>query len=273
MPYILQGETKIYYETHGSGPPLIFIHAIAAGSGMWRAQVEEFSRSHRVVTFDARGVGRSGPIKGWTHVRSQLTEDVITIMDHLHVEKATLCGVSFGGIVAQNFATKHPERVRALVVVDSYSDSRPMSPSRALWLACVYLGCVSKLFPKPVLSRIMQIYYSRWPAAADYLSEAVSSMRGLDILKTRLAINLVNFPHALNRWEYPVLAVVGESSWPRSITFMKELRQAVPRTRLISVPRSNDPTPLCRPEEFNAVLAEFLEQLDTRASTSGPSAG
>ncbi|HLS74552.1 MAG TPA: hypothetical protein VK046_12325 [Actinomycetaceae bacterium] len=66
----------------------------------------------------------------------------------------------------------------------------------------------------------------RWPAAADYLSRAVQDLRPLDALKTRLAINLVNYPPALNAAAFPVLGVVGESSWPRSRTFMQEMDAA-----------------------------------------------
>lgn len=83
-------------------------------------------------------------------------------------------------------------------------------------------------------------------------------LRHFDALKTRCAINLVDYTPALNAADYPILGVVGENSWPRSITFMEELRRAVPRTRLIRVADSNDPTPLCQPDAFNTILAEFL---------------
>lgn len=259
MPFLDTDGASIYYETHGQGHPLVLIHAISAGAGMWSAQIERFSRDHRVIVFDARGVGRSGPIRGWRRARDQMADDVARLLAHLGEERATICGVSFGGVIAQHFAARHPTRVERLVVVDSYSDTRPTSIGKALWLASVYAGSISNLLPRAALSRIMRDQYRRWPRAADYLAEAVTKLRPLDALKTRCAINLVNYPPALGAETYPVLGVVGEDSWPRSMTFMEELQRAVPRTRLVRVADSNDPTPLCQPAAFNAILSAFLD--------------
>ena len=258
MPIFDSEGTPIYYETHGRGRPLVLIHAISAGAGMWSAQVEEFSQSHRVIVFDARGVGRSGSVVGWARVRDQIADDIAGLLTHLGEEQAAVCGVSFGGVIAQHFAARHPERVERLAIVDSYSDTRPTSVSKALWLASVYTGAISNFLPSSALSRVMRDQYRRWPRAAGYLADAVMRLRPLDALKTRWAINLVNYPPALSAASYPILGVVGESSWPRSITFMEELRSAVPRTRLVRVPESNDPTPLCQPHAFNAILSDFL---------------
>lgn len=260
MPVLDSHGATIYYETHGQGRALVLIHAISAGADMWAAQIERFSQNHRVIVFDARGVGRSGPIRGWRRVRDRLADDIAQLLDHLGEARAAICGVSFGGVIAQHFAVRHAERVEQLVIVDSYSDSRPTSAGKALWLASVYAGSISNLLPRTTLSRIMKDQYRRWPDAADYLSEAVTRLRPLDALKSRCAINLVNYPPALNVANYPILGIVGDSSWPRSITFMEELQHAVPRTRLIRVADSNDPTPLCQPDAFNAILAEFLNE-------------
>lgn len=258
MPVLDSDGTPIYYESHGNGRPLVLIHAISAGAGMWASQVELFSRDHRVIVFDARGVDRSGRISGWSGVRDQIADDIARLLTHLAEERATICGVSFGGVIAQHFAARHPERVERLVVVDSYSNTRPTTIGKALWLASVYAGSISNFLPPTTLSRIMKREYRRWPLAAEYLSAAVTRLRSIDAFKSRLAISLVNYSHALKASNFPVLAVVGESSWPRSIAFMEELRRAVPRTRLIRVPDSNDPTPLCQPDTFNDILAEFL---------------
>lgn len=163
-------------------------------------------------------------------------------------------------MIAQHFAQRHPGRVERLAIVDSYGDSRPTSLGKALWLASVYAGASSNLLPTSTLVRIMRSQYRRWPRAADQLAEAVSRLRPVDALKTRLAINLVNYPPALNRQDYPILGVVGEDSWPRSTTFMEELRRDVPRTRLVRVPDSTDPTPLCQPAVFNEILGAFLRE-------------
>lgn len=259
MPTLDSDGTPLHYEVHGTGPALVLIHAISVGAGMWHAQIAEFSSSHRVIVFDARGAGRSGRITGWRNVRDRMAEDVARLLDHLGEPTAAICGVSFGGVIAQHFARRHPGRVDRLAVVDSYSDTRPTSIGRALWLASVYAGSISNWLPPAALGRIIRQQYRRWPDAAEHLSAAVARIRPLDAFKTRLSITLVDYTAALGDAAYPVLGVVGEESWPRSITFMEELRDAVPRTELVRIDGSNDPSPLCRPVEFNRILRRFLD--------------
>jgi pimeloyl-ACP methyl ester carboxylesterase len=93
MPVLDIHGTSIYYETHGQGPPLVLVHAISAGTGMWSAQIDRFSQDHRVIVFDARGVGRSGPIRGWRRVRDQIADDIARLLAHLGEGRATICGV------------------------------------------------------------------------------------------------------------------------------------------------------------------------------------
>lgn len=259
MPLLESGDSSIYYETHGQGPALVLVHAISTGADMWRAQVERFAADHQVIVFDARGVGRSGPIRGWRTIRDRMSDDLVHLLDHTGHRRATVCGVSFGGVIAQHFAARHPDRVERLAIVDSYSDTRPLTLGRALWLVSVYGGAVSNFLPPRVLARIMRQQYRRWPQAADVLAGAVGDLRPLDAFKTRWAINLVNYLPALNRADYPVLGVVGDSSWPRSQTFMEELTSAVPRAQLVRVADSSDPTPLCQSGIFDEVLSAFLE--------------
>ncbi|AOS63796.1 alpha/beta fold hydrolase [Actinoalloteichus hymeniacidonis] len=259
MPTLDSGGTTLYYEVHGAGPPLLLVHAISAGADMWRPQVDHFAKSHRVITFDARGVGRSGPITSWRRVLATMAEDVRALLDHLDVAQAAVCGVSFGGVLAQQFAASHPDRVERLAIVDSYSDSRPSTIGRAAWLLSVYAGASSNLLPNRVLQSVIERQYRRWPLAAETLSAAVARLRGTDALKTRLAINLVNFVPALGAASFPILAVVGEDSWPRSMRFAAELRSAVPRTTVVRIPDSADPSTLCQPARFNEVLQRFLD--------------
>lgn len=95
-----------------------------------------------------------------------------------------------------------------------------------------------------------------------YLAAAVASLRPVDAPKTRLAITLVNYTPALKRATYPVLGVVGEDSWRRSMTYMEELRQVIPRTQLKRIADSTDPNPLCQVDTINEVLRDFLDADD-----------
>jgi len=110
---------QIYYETTGSGEPIVFIHGFTLDNRMWQPQVDFFGKKYQVVTYDARGFGRSSiPSGTYNHC-----DDLRALLEHLGIEQAHIVGLSMGGRIAINFALAHPETVRRLVVMDSALDS------------------------------------------------------------------------------------------------------------------------------------------------------
>lgn len=255
----------VSYHVTGNGPVVVLIHAISTGRKMWQYQLAALGPRARTITFDARGVGESSDLARGRDPKEQIADDIAAILDDLGENSAFVCGVSFGGVIAQHFAVRHPERVRALMVVDSYGDSRPTSLSRAAWLASVYAGSVSNYLPRPALAALMRTAYSRWPEAARVLSDAVAELRPWQAFRTRLAINLVNYLPGVAGGSYPVWFVVGLNSWWRSRQFAEEFAAKVPRTTILEVPNSTDPTPLCQPEAFTAILLHALDEVESRS--------
>ena len=104
---------KLYFEAEGSGSPVVMIHAGVAHLRMWDAQVAAWRDRHRVIRYDTRGFGRT------------LTEDVpysnradlAAVMDHFDLDKTHVVGLSRGAMIALDFTVEHPERVRSLVWV------------------------------------------------------------------------------------------------------------------------------------------------------------
>src|SRR5262245_21575296 len=111
------GGGKIWFEdTGGSGEPLVLLHAGTGTTGMWLHQVEAFSdANYRVVSYDRRGHGSSDKNAS----NSPASDDLLSLVDHLHLGKIHLLGTAAGGIVALDFALSHPGRLRSLVVANS----------------------------------------------------------------------------------------------------------------------------------------------------------
>ena len=111
--YALSGGAKLYFETSGEGPALVFIHAGVADHRMWDPQVEPFSSRFKVVRYDLRGFGKSTmPEESFA-----LRDDLLAVLQHLRISQAALVGCSMGGATAIDFALEHPEMVTALVPV------------------------------------------------------------------------------------------------------------------------------------------------------------
>ncbi|GHF01668.1 alpha/beta hydrolase [Amycolatopsis deserti] len=103
------------YDEAGAGPAVIFVHAGAADRRMWAAQFDGLADTHRVIRYDQRGFGGSGDAAGeYRHY-----EDLLGLMDALHVDRATLVGCSMGGSYALEAALAAPDRVAALVLICS----------------------------------------------------------------------------------------------------------------------------------------------------------
>ena len=111
----VSGGEKLYYEMAGRGPSVVLIHGGLADSRMWDDQFKAFARHYRTLRYDLRGFGKSdfsmGPL---SHV-----EDLAALLKFLRIEKATLIGLSLGGMIAMDFALEHPAMVERLVLVAS----------------------------------------------------------------------------------------------------------------------------------------------------------
>jgi 3-oxoadipate enol-lactonase len=118
MPIAFINGTNLYYEEHGRGQPLVMIQGFAGNQFAWFFQVMAFEKHFRVITFDARGIGKSSVSKV-PYTVPVMVDDVVGLMDHLKIDRAHILGLSLGGLVAQVIAIDHPERVMKLVLVST----------------------------------------------------------------------------------------------------------------------------------------------------------
>ena len=115
MPYAESDGVKIYWEEHGSGPPLLLIMGLGYTLDMWNRALPALAERYRTIVFDNRGVGRSDVPPGPYSIRA-MAADASSVMDAAGIDKAHVFGVSMGGMIAQEFALQYPERVRSLVL-------------------------------------------------------------------------------------------------------------------------------------------------------------
>jgi len=119
MPFLERDGVKLYYEDSGGGdPPLLLVHGWTCNHSHWAAQVQHFSPRHRVVTVDLRGHGQSdAPQQEYT--MPGFADDLAWLCQQLGVQRPVVVGHSMGGVVTLVMAERHPDVVRAGIVVDS----------------------------------------------------------------------------------------------------------------------------------------------------------
>jgi pimeloyl-ACP methyl ester carboxylesterase len=105
---------SLYYETHGSGRPMILLHGGLMSGEMFGPVLEALAERHQVITVDLQGHGRTADIDRPIDIRL-MADDIAALIDHLGLENPDVVGYSLGGGVALFTAVKHPEKVRKLV--------------------------------------------------------------------------------------------------------------------------------------------------------------
>jgi 3-oxoadipate enol-lactonase len=115
MAEIEAGGIRTYYVEDGSGEPVVLVHGLGAtGTDLWKKQIHDLARDHRVFAYDVRGSGRTDVTTG-PYTIELLADDLAAFVEALDLERVVLVGHSMGGGIALQYAATHPDRVRAVV--------------------------------------------------------------------------------------------------------------------------------------------------------------
>jgi len=115
MPTLKDKSSDIYYQVEGKGAPIDLIHGFGLDRRIWKKQVEELSKTNRVITYDMRGFGESSLPEGeYNHA-----DDLHKLLKELGIERSKIVGHSLGGQVAIEYALKYPDEVNSLVLIST----------------------------------------------------------------------------------------------------------------------------------------------------------
>src|SRR3954470_16176988 len=120
MPTLDRNGVKIHYEVAGSGPALILTHGYSATAQMWAGQIAPLAPHFTVVTWDMRGHGQSDyPEDPAQYSEAATVADMAALLDAVGAKDAVVGGLSLGGYMSLAFHATHPERTRALLIIDT----------------------------------------------------------------------------------------------------------------------------------------------------------
>jgi pimeloyl-ACP methyl ester carboxylesterase len=270
---------NLYHEEHGSGDPLLLIMGLAADSVAWLFQLPEFSQHYRAIVFDNRGVGRSDKPPG-PYTIPQMADDSAGLLEALGVTRAHVVGVSMGGMIAQELALRHPQRVRGLVLACTYAQpdadilqtrtqsvtqlGGTLSPSGEIQIDLSRLDPLS--FFQMLLPTVFnqQFIETELPKLMELF--AGSLQYGFDmeaILSQVSAVMQHDTTARLHKITSPTLVITGDNDRLIPPKCSDLIAAKIPGARLVKVPGGSHGFNFETPEVFNREVLGFLATVQT----------
>lgn len=186
---LLRVGCPLHYWTGGAaGRPLIAcLHGATMDHRMFNAQVEALAPHYRVLTWDARGHGKSQPI-GAGFSLARCAEDLLAILDAEGVDQAILCGQSLGGYIAQHLYRLAPDRVRALILIGT----TPIAKAYSRWEIWALKASLPlfRLWPYGHFTQTIARMHGRRPEVQAYMRQAARQIPRADFLTIWEAVSL-----------------------------------------------------------------------------------
>ncbi|HXG51573.1 MAG TPA: alpha/beta hydrolase [candidate division Zixibacteria bacterium] len=262
----------LYYESHGSGEPLILIPSTAYSAEVWKPSQMPLAETLRLVLHDPRGCGRSVAAQA-IYTIEQMAADVAALMEHLQIPAAHVLGHSMGGRIALSLAQNFPGRVKSLILAATGSgpagragsDCIPGLPHR--WV----LELVEKGFEKFVYEEICEsdtfftkTYRTRFPERVqEFYRRAWATHAKLpEFIRLCIARHNWEGTHRLGDVKAPALVVVGDQDTGGSdhVAQSAVLQQRIPGAELRILHGQSHGFFWQAPEETNAMIREWVER-------------
>ena len=244
--------------------PLVLIHGHPFDHTMWAPQIEAFSGGRRVITPDLRGYGTSPVLPGVSGF-PEFARDIAALLDELRVPAAVLAGLSMGGQIVMDFHRQFPDRVRGLVLADTFAapetpDGVEARNAMADRLLREGLGG----YADEVLEKMVAPYASAEVKAHVHRMMTATSPEGAAAALRARALR-PDYRDLLTRVQVPTLVVVGTDDEYTPVSDAEAMHAALPDSELLVISGAAHMPNLERPEEFNAALATFLTRIDGRS--------
>lgn len=255
MPKLDRDGVNIYYEVHGSGPPLILTHGYSSTSAMWQGQIEALSRHYKLVLWDMRGHGRSDyPEDPAAYSEALTVADIAALLDVVGAGKAIVGGLSLGGYMSLAFYRSHPERVRALLIIDTGPGFKK-DEARDAWNRRAHE--TADRFDREGLAVLKSLSAERASVTHRDASGLARAARGM--LTQRDAGVMKTLPTI----KVPSLVVVGADDTP-FLTASDYMAAKIPGAEKVVIPAAGHAANIDQPKAFNEEVLAFLDRLDGR---------
>jgi 3-oxoadipate enol-lactonase len=234
------------------GPPILFLHGVGSDKSVWKPQLDHFGKTWRAIALDYPGYGESELIPDAT--RDDFAAAILAAMDALEIEKAHICGLSLGGVIAIALHAAAPARCASLVLADSFA----VHPQGA----AIYERSMAASHDMRGLAtaRIGALLVSEEPRA-----EVIATMAAIDPEAYRIGARAVWLADQRARAaaiRAPTLVICGDEDAITPPSLSEELVGLIPGSSLRVIPGASHLANLDKVADFNAAIDDFLTTVE-----------
>jgi non-heme chloroperoxidase len=272
MPKVLINNLDHYYEETGQGQALIFMHGAFADGSIWEPQWQYFSRRYHLVRYDLRGHGQTGCSSLEHYSMTTFADDLASLLDELGIEYPIICGLSWGGSIAQAYAVRYPGRIKALVLAGSMAAIDLTLKDKLLCRVLVPGWFMSLLIRSMSVQNFTHFSFklarltmgkhwlSRDENAREYLEQRMFQMDSNEYLKIWEAMYGFHLL-PLESITCPTLVLNGELESGNIFQHSREILRRIPGAEAKIITGAQHAMNLEEPRLFNKFVEQFLQSI------------
>ncbi len=243
----------------GERTPIVFLHGVGSDKSVWRPQLEHFGAGRRTAAFDYPGYGESDPAPDGT-TRDDYAAAILAAMRGLGIERAHICGLSLGGVVAIALHAADAGACASLTLADSFAAHADGQS--------IYARSVAASENMRVLAEARADVLLAQPADPNVRTEVIETMAGIDPAAFRVGAEAVWLADQATRAHdirVPVLVLCGSEDLVTPPALSAELARMIPGARYELIDGAGHLSNIEQPAAFNALVGGFIRAVDSRA--------
>ncbi|HPF45896.1 MAG: 3-oxoadipate enol-lactonase [Alphaproteobacteria bacterium] len=253
-------DTNIHYKDTGSrkGPVIIFCNSLGTDLRLWDSLSKYLDKSYRIIRFDKRGHGLSD-ISNTPYTIKLLSQDVIALMDYLKIEKAILCGISVGGMIAQQVASSFPNRLRGVILCNT----SPRIGTEEFWKERI------KLIKNEGINSQADAILDRW-FSARFKSENKAEIVGWKNMLTRTtlegyvatceALRITDLSHVVEKITVPALCIASDEDLVTTPKNVQDMAMMIEDATFVRIDGAGHLPPIEQPEILAFHIHDFIKE-------------
>ncbi|NEU30445.1 alpha/beta hydrolase [bacterium LRH843] len=253
MPYLTEGDVNIYYEVHGEGTPIIFLHPPVMGHLTFRFQ-RPLQEHYQLIYLDLIGSGRSTRSHPVSQV-ADLADLVHTLVEKLDLKNVILCGYSNGGSIAQDFALRYPERTAGLILIGGFPEVSSFLLKKEFELG---IWAAGKQW-MTLFSYVLPAAHFNSQESRREMAEFIKRADGETVKDTyESGIRYVSTDR-LETLSVPLLLMYGKRD-RYMMSYLLPFCQKVKDVEIVLISEVAHQVPTKRPEECNAIIHQWIKR-------------